>query len=305
MDAFFSSFSSFFPSFFSSFSSFFGCGGKGISLWGAVAVALLGPMGQLYQRIETYKGTLDKWWLLLPLFYIPPFSFLPAFMMWLGCLQDCRMPNGAPCPGGSVYDWWMLIPMIMKVFSGLIVSNMFPQGGMFVEFILPFIVQLTATAVPIYIRYIEQCKFNGAQPNISQILTSNSFDFKLFSFSLTNSVIQNGVADISVVVINHLPLVNIAFNIIGLIPGLDDIINQIIWSIVYAATYIIMNMTTSQWRSDMMPGSCSVPAFGIWTDQSAAIVLFIISCIIGMMNSAMNSAMNSVMDIGSSSFDDY
>ena len=273
-----------------SFSSMFGCDGNGISGWGAVAVALLGPMGQLYQRITALRGSLDKWWLLIPVFYIPPFSFIPAVMMWSGCVSNCKMQNGAECPSGGVYDWWMLIPMIMKICSGLIVANMFPEGGMVVGFILPFIIQLVVTAIPLYFRYIEQCKFNGKSPTISEIFSSDAFNFDLFSFALTNSVIQNGIADITVIGLKFLPVIRVVFDVIGFIPGLTDIVDQIVWSIVYAATYIIMNMTTAQWRSDMIPGMCSIPTFGAWTDQSAAIILFILSCIAGVMNSAMSFA---------------
>ena len=39
------------------------------------------PFGQLAARVIRLNGSLDREWLMFPLFYIPPFSFLPIFLM--------------------------------------------------------------------------------------------------------------------------------------------------------------------------------------------------------------------------------
>ena len=49
--------------------------------WLQVLILGIVPLGQLWARIFYFNGSLDKWWLMFPIFLLPPFSFLPLIMM--------------------------------------------------------------------------------------------------------------------------------------------------------------------------------------------------------------------------------
>lgn len=274
--------------FFSSFFSF-GCDGATISGWGLAAVMFLGPYGQLYQRITALGGSLDKWYfLLIPIFWVFPFSLAPALTMYFGCVNPAKCEAG-PCP--EVYDWWMIGPMIMKLCSGFIVSTLFPEGG-YLSFFLPFMLQLAVTMVPLYIKNIQACNRLESIKDIFSV-----FDFGKLSFAFTNAVIQNGVADVIVSGISYMPIIGQVIMVIQMIPVVGDIFNQILWSICYGACYIIMNMINNNWRSDW----CEIRFFGQFTDVIAAIILFGFSVMLGLADSAMSIGSS----FGSSSITDY
>jgi len=247
-----------------------------ISFWGMLAVIFLGPMGQLYQRVFALGGSLSNWWLLIPIFWLPPFSILPALMMWWGFVDKCKTAQGAPCPMGQVYDWWMIGPMIMKIFAGFVASYIFPNGGL-IGFFLPFILQLFVTMIPLYLRNVEQV-------NRTTGITINTFadvfkyiDFRQLTFAFTNAVIQNGVADLCTVGVDFIPIVGEIIMIIEFIPLIGSVLREILWSVFYGTTYIIMNMITEQWRSDLP----TIPFFGQWSDIIASVIFFILSCVMG------------------------
>ena len=57
-----------------------------ISLIKAILIAVI-PLGQLWARIFWLDGSLDKAWLLFPLFLIFPFSILPSLTMYFGFVK--------------------------------------------------------------------------------------------------------------------------------------------------------------------------------------------------------------------------
>jgi len=214
-------------------------------------VLIFVPISQLYARIFWMHGSLDKWWLLIPVFWFPPLSLVPSLMIYFGSVADG--------PGGiDPYDYWMLIPIFVKMFAGFIVDN-YMEESFFVS-LLPFILQLAANTIPFYIRSYRLC--NGVQMN-------------LLTKSFMDGVIANGVADIAPVVLSYLPFVGIVFSIIEYIPLIGPLVEQVIWSICYAGTYIIIKMING---ADL-GAFCNIPNSGRMTDQIGAVVLFIISCL--------------------------
>jgi hypothetical protein len=53
-----------------------------------IIYGMLGPIGQLLMRIIDLKGSFDKIaYLLIPIFWIPPFSFIPIYKASLGDIK--------------------------------------------------------------------------------------------------------------------------------------------------------------------------------------------------------------------------
>ena len=226
-------------------------------------------MAQLWARVFWLDGSLDQWWLLIPVFWVFPLSVVPGVMMYLGKVAPGGGGKGPP------YDYWMWVPIIMKIIIGWIAETYFEDMGI-LKFILPFIIQIGATTLPHYIRSYTLC---------------GKVQLNTLTKSISDAIIENGVADIGVVGIKYVPLLGTAFSIIGRLPGLGGIIDQIIWSVIYAGTYIVINMI----NGIDLGNYCNLPNFGRPSDKVGAIVLFILSCILGWMDSAVD-AVSSIGD---------
>lgn len=59
------------------------------------------PFGQLYTRFISLDGSLNHAWTLLPPFLFPPFSLVPAFMVFFGLIKK------GTC--GKVIDMYSLL----------------------------------------------------------------------------------------------------------------------------------------------------------------------------------------------------
>jgi hypothetical protein len=180
---------------------------------------------------------------------------------------------GKVAPGGGgkgpPYDYWMWVPIIMKIVAGMIVKTFFEDIGIF-GFILPFILQIAATTLPHYIRSYTLC---------------GKVQLNTLTKSISDAIIENGVADIAVVGIKYVPLLGTLFSFIGKIPYLGGLVDQIIWSVIYAGTYIVINMI----NGIDLGSYCNLPNFGRPSDKVGAIVLFVLSCILGWMDSAIGA----------------
>jgi len=219
-----------------------------------ILVLLFVPFSQLYARIFWMSGSLDKAWLLIPVFWIFPMSLVPTIMIWMGWVKDG--PGGIP-----PYDIWMLIPIMCKIFVGFVVDNYFDDS--FFVSMLPFLIQLVANTIPHYIRSYKLC---------------GNVQLNLLTKSIMDGVIDNGVADITPVVLQYLPIVGSVFTILDYIPFIGPIVNQVIWSICYSFTYIIVNMINgAELRGSW--GFCDIPQFGRFTDKLGAVILFLLSCV--------------------------
>lgn len=88
----------------------FGKKGGKLTILDYVALVLGGPFSQIYYRLTRLNGSLDKPWLLFPLFWILPFSAVPTYYMSKNKLKK-----------GSAK---------IKIFNFL---GFFPMGGVFLS----------------------------------------------------------------------------------------------------------------------------------------------------------------------------
>ena len=192
-----------------------------VSLIG-ILISLL-PMGQFFTRIFWLDGSLDKWWLLLPFFWIFPLSIIPSLLMYFGYIKKG--------PGGKPYDSFVLIPIIAKFILSLLISIIFGSDSIF----LTLLVQLVLGMIPNLFRASEIC--SNLPNNICKDLT-----FKSIGKALVDSTIANGVGDLLPLVLGFLPIIGPIVSTINNIPIIGSQFENIVWSIGFFITYIFINI---------------------------------------------------------------
>ena len=200
--------------------------GPKISMLQAIAVALVPIFGQLYSRIFSMDGSLDKWWLLIPVFYMPPFSFLPAFMMKTG-----RVKNGL---GGKPYDWWLLVPFLLYLLVYYLTEYQLDlsdiQGQLLITVVLYF-----GLLAAFYLREEGMCEEKNDEAKVSSRWINSTY----------NASLALGMAKVVPLVLGFLPVIGLVFTILDFIPGSTGL---------YLVTaYILINM----WNARKINSYCS------------------------------------------------
>lgn len=230
--------------FFSSIKNFFTSLGNlkdnGKLSWSNVVIMSLIPLGQLYARVEIFKGSLDKWWLMFPLLLFPPLSFIPLIMMKYNLVADGK--------GSKPVDYNILIPIIAKMIIPFVLPFIIDEDSTLLYSIVNLVLLLITTMIANLIRRNDNCK------NIS-----------------TNSIGKAGIdstialagGEITSFAIGFVPLIGMLISVLKSIPFIGSIINQIIWSIGFAGTYVVINM----FNQDNMNKFCSTPFIGNSEDR--------------------------------------
>lgn len=222
--------------------------------WMQVLVMGLIPLGQLWARIFYFKGSLDKWWLMFPLLLFPPFSFIPLLMMKFGMVSDGK--------GSDPVDKIMLLPIIAKFIIPFILPFIVDEDEHeFLFSLVGFVLQMLTVMVANLTRRYTNC---------------NSITTDSIGKAGIDSVIAYGMGDITAFAIGFVPFVGMAFTVLEMIPVIGDFVNQIVWSLGFAATYIIINM----FNQDNMEKYCTTPFTGNVQDKIPFIVSII--AIIGL-----------------------
>lgn len=215
-------------------------GGNKLS-WLQVLIMGLIPLGQLWARIFYFNGSLDKWWLMFPLLLFPPFSFIPLIMMKFGYIANGK--------GSDPVDKIMLLPIIAKFI---------------IPFILPFIIdedehELLFSLVGFVLQLL-----TIMVANLSRRYTNcNSITTDSVGKASIDSVIAYGMGDITTFAIGFVPFVGMFISVLEMIPFVGNFVDQIIWTIGFAATYIVINM----FNQENMREYCSTPFTGNMRDK--------------------------------------
>jgi len=232
-----------------------------LSIIQTIVVALI-PISQLYARIVWLNGSLDKIWTLIPIFWFPPFSFVPALMMKFGWVADG--------PGGKPYDNWMWIPIISK----FVLASLIP---MFMEL---FFEEPSDIAI-LFTGLFMQLLINMLPNIIKRYKDCGNITFNSVGKAFVDGTIENAIGDLLPFVLGFVPFVGIGLTIIEMIPFFGGFTDSIIWSLGYAITYIIMNM----FNGYELNKYCNTGFFGmIPSDTIAFIVLLIITILIKVFN---------------------
>ena len=227
--------------------------------WMKVLILGLIPLGQLWARINYFKGSLDKWWLMFPILLIPPFSFIPLLLMKFGFIKDGQ--------GSDPLDKMILVPIIAKFIIPFVLPYIIDNEESETLFnIVAFIIQL----LTIMIANLGRRYFN------CQSITLNSI-----GKSAVDSTIANGMGDIVSFGVGFIPFIGLFVSLISIIPVIGDFVDQIMWVIGFAGAYIVINMFNQHPNINKF---CNSSFFGDKKDLSFAIVSLIISLLISIFN---------------------
>jgi len=180
--------------------------------WKEVLILGLIPMGQLYARVINFNGSLDKKWLLFPLFMIPPFQFIATLVMKFGTFKKGK--------GGKPYDWFMLIPLIVRI----ILSYVLERFDLPMYLIIDIGVSIIATLIPSYLRTHSLCKEYNTNNMVNTFVQGVSIEATANIFSL---------------VIGWVPLIGMLFTLLEFVPVIGE---SIAWMLAYSTGYLVINM---------------------------------------------------------------
>ena len=227
--------------------------------WLEVMLYTLIPLGQLIARVLNFNGSLDKWYLMFPLLLIPPFSFFPLVMMKYGFIADGK--------GSNPVDKMMLLPIIAKFMIAIILPYIINKDNNTIVFALvSFILQIITILIANLSRRYYSC--NSITPNSVGKATIDSF-------------IAYGIGDIVSFMMQYIPVVNIFYTIISMIPVIGKFVDPIIWSICFSGTYVVINM----FNQYDMEKFCSVPFFGNIQDRIPFVFSIFALIFVNIMNS--------------------
>jgi hypothetical protein len=203
-----------------------------ISILQLFAVIFFGVFGQLYMRIFVLDGSLDKIWLMF--FCFPPFSIIPALMMYFGAVL--------PGQGGKPYDIFMLLPSFLAII-GPYISNVLDNYDVsnVIQVIFESIIPLMGGIIAFYLRDITNCNEKIELLNKkkdSEEKKDNVDPINIIYKSFSNAIITYSIASIIETILSFIPIIGWVITIIQLIP----IIGTLLSGLFYIVIYILVNM---------------------------------------------------------------
>lgn len=236
-----------------------------------IILYILIPFAPLYARVTDLNGSLDHAWTMFPLFNIFPLSIVPILMMSFNVIKKGKGNN-------SPYDHFMWIPIIFRFIASIIVSIIVKNPA--IRTILILILSILSIMTPNLIRRSYICPEND---NDKQKITYTIMDGKQWYKSFVDSTFELGFGEIFPVMVMFIPFVGIAFRMIGMIPGIGKLVNDVIWSFGFVCGYIIINMYNQNDKNEM----CYPTQFNT-VNEIIRLVIGIICLLIGGIFSAKN-----------------
>lgn len=198
-----------------------------LSIFRIILYTLL-PFGQLYARLRDFNGSLDKIYLLFPIFLVPPFSIIPILLMAFGFVAKGK--------GGSPYDHMMWIPILTRFFTAALVKH-FIQNSTIASVVI-ILTSIVTILIPNLLRRNKECSIikdsSGKQ--------TFSLDSKQIFKSVANSIFELGFGYFFSLIFSFIPFVGIVFKLITFIPVIGTFVSDIVWAMGFATGYIIINI---------------------------------------------------------------
>jgi len=185
------------------------------------------PFGQLIMRVQKYGSSLDKPYLLFPLFLIPPFSIIPVLFAKFGLLHKSNIKN--------IIDIYILIPIIFR-FILIVIFGL----GLFRSFSSPLLqailVLISLISINLYRTSLDDNCVKNEAPIENKIIKQ-----------VADSMAQYSIGLLTISLVYFIPFFNILLSLTGAIPfpiigNLGTIMNATFWSIGLAGGYVIVHM---------------------------------------------------------------
>lgn len=196
---------------------------KGMKPITKAILTVLIPFSQLFIRIFTLDGSLDKAWLLIPIFYVLPLSLVPGYFMWRDKIK--------PGQGGKPIDWYMIIPIVTNLIMKFITTTF--SMNKILAFVLKLIVPMLSAIIAYYIRDSINCKKREQKTVPFMKTVFNGITVQSIS-GLSNFILQ--------IVLPFIPFIGSAIRIIKRLPLIGGLFNYILYILFYITTYAIVNM---------------------------------------------------------------
>ena len=218
-------------------------------------ITIGGPLGQLFMRFKYFNGSLDKLWLLLfPLFWIPPFSFIPVLWANFGWIHKIPISSGSPL------DIKVLLPIIAKLLLPLIVDDN-STLGLFGQFVTTMYILLTMFFITLWQR-----------KDIINSLTCNVNIISIVGRSLAEAMFQFACATLPAYILRLIPFQGLLLDAILDAPVIGSIIKNGLWIGGYIFGYIFTNL----YNMNFARNPCN-PSYGL--DMVVASLAFIVACL--------------------------
>ena len=190
------------------------------------------PFGQLFARIIDFNCSLDKWYLLFPIFNLFPFSIVPILLMAFGFIK--------PGNGGKPYDHFMWLPIITKFCIGML-CHRFIKNPIFASLAI-IISTIISIAIPNIIRRQKQCSITKDSKGEQTFGLGPKQIFK----SISNSFFELGFGYFFALAFSFIPFVGWIFKIITFLPIIGSFVSDIVWTLGFIGGYIIINILDQQ-----------------------------------------------------------
>jgi hypothetical protein len=192
------------------------------------------PFGQIFMRINKYGGSLDKPYLLFPLFLIPPFSIIPVLIGKFGFLKKVN--------GTNIFDAYIFIPIIFRFVLIFIMAHLGEFGGPMFQALLVF-ATLVATNIFRLMNDIT-CTSNKEGLTMGKI-------FK----QIADSMIEYSLGIVIIFLFTFLPFVKTVLELISMFPlpfigRVANILDGILWSVGLIGGYILVHMFDANFLSN-------------------------------------------------------
>ena len=184
------------------------------------------PFGQLFMRINKFGGSLDKPYLLFPLFLFPPFSLLPVLVGKFGFLKKTN--------GTNILDGYILIPIIFRFVLIFVMAHLGEFGGPMFQALLVF-ASLVATNI---FRLINDITCASDKDGLTM--------GKIFK-QIGDSMIEYSLGMLIIFLFTFVPFVGTILDLLSMlelpfIGKFVNILDGILWSVGLIGGYIFVHM---------------------------------------------------------------
>lgn len=198
------------------------------SIFNFILTLFGGVFAQIFFRITNFEGSLDKWWLLLPIFWFPPLSIIPSYYLSRKKIKK----------GNNKIEFFNLktILAVSGVFIGLLLRTF--SGNIYIDMVSQIIPLLTLFAA-YYFRDCKKC-INDTGNKKKKIIKTGFSALLALSISIvmhiTMQLINNNIPGLKILT---KPLYN------------NDLPSSIIFGVNIYLSYLIVNCfnnTTSEFN---------------------------------------------------------